>query len=94
MPSSMKKIKQPCISIRRLDGKIVPEYNYTRSHIQFEDDGFICTCGNKYRHMGGLYAHKKTLSHLILTKQINEYHPTLTVHEQRDMLFANNTRIW
>lgn len=96
MPSSMKKVKKPYLHVKRLDGKIIQDYDQSQSHITFLPDGkrFICTCGNEYSDIGGFYMHKKTLKHLILTKQIQEYHSTLSPHEQRELLFASGKYIW
>lgn len=96
MPASMRKVKKPMLHVRRLDGNIIQDYDQSQSHIKFLPDGkrFICTCGNEYSDIGGFYMHKKTLTHLILTKQIQEYHPTLSPNKQRDILLSSGKRIW
>lgn len=96
MPASMRKVKKPMLHVRRLDGNIIQDYNQAQSHIKFLPDGkrFICTCGNEYSDIGGFYMHKKTLTHLIRTQQIDENHPTITLHVQRDMLLSSGKKIW
>ena len=97
MPASLKNIQKPYVRNRYLDGKLYIDPDYTQSHITFLPDnsgGFVCTCGNRIGNIKSLSVHKRTFNHLILTKQIKEYHPTLNCHQQRDILIASGIRIW
>ena len=90
MPPSLKQIKKPIIHNRYLDGKLVDPYEQTRDRIiVLEDGSFICTCGVKMGTLRSLAVHQKTLNHLIMTRQIDEYHPTLNCHQQRDILLSS-----
>ena len=95
MPASMKKVKKPMLHVTRLDGEIFEEYNYTQPHITFlPDNKYLCTCGEVYIDINGFHSHKKSLIHLIRTKQIHEYHPTLSPAKQKEMLIDSKTKIW
>jgi hypothetical protein len=93
--ASRKKIRPRVKHIYHLDGKILPQTNYCQSDITIlPNNQFICTCGNLLTDLYAFNSHKKTLRHLILTQQIDENHPTLTIHVQRDMLLSSSKKIW
>lgn len=95
MPASMKKVKKPYLHVKRLDGEIFEEYNYTQKYITILDNNeYLCTCGQVYKNINGFCSHKKSLIHLILTKQIQEYHATLSPYEQKELLLASGKYIW
>ena len=76
------------------NGKPVPIYNYTQSHITIlPEGGYRCTCGNVLKMMNGHYMHKRTIGHLQRTGQINVKQPG-SLKEQRDRLISGGVEIW
>ena len=95
MPASMRQVKKPYLRIKRLDGEIFDEYNYTQKYITFlGNNEYLCTCGQVYKNINGFYSHKKSLIHLIRTKQIQEYHATLSPQKQKEILIDSGKYIW
>jgi hypothetical protein len=75
-------------------GKIVPQQNHSQSHITIlPEGGYRCTCGNVLRFINGHYMHKRTISHLQRTGQIDVRQPG-SLKEQRDRLIDGGVGIW
>ena len=89
-----KKIYKPIVHNQYLDGKLVDKFEHMKSDIIIlPDKSFICTCGNRLGSLRSVAIHKRTFNHLILTKQIDEYHPTLTKYQQRDALLSSGIKL-
>ena len=91
----LRKNRPRFTHVYHLDGKIMPRVNYAQPNItMLPDNHYICTCGNMLKDLYTFNNHKKSLTHLILTQQIDENHPTMSIHVQRDLLLASGKKIW
>lgn len=78
---------------RYINGQPIPDYDYTQPYIKNLSNGYRCTCGNVLSSLNGLFSHKRTIGHLVRTKQIIEQ-PGITLKQQRDNLISSGKNIW
>jgi hypothetical protein len=77
-----------------LHGQPVPDYDHTEPYIiNLSNGGYRCTCGNELSSLHGWYTHKKTIGHLLRTKQISEK-SMIPLKQQRDNLIQSGKTIW
>ena len=91
MPHSIKYPEH--LRTKYCNGKVEPIYDYTQRHITIIQDGYICTCGNMLKSVQAFTCHKRTITHLLATKQI-VHDPYMTLKQQRDNLIKSGKAIW
>ena len=76
-------------------GKLIEKYQPDSRVIHMlPNNQYLCTCGNIQKGRDTFHTHKKTLIHLIRTRQIDDTHPSKSIQVQKGELLCSGVEVW